>query len=730
QNLGPFSLSGLAGVLDQPGSYVVAAGKSNNPNSFVPLASMQNLSNVSGAFTQVDLSGQPDGVYQLRLTVQDAQQNSATDNTLVSKGKFYYQGQMQNNQFPGGFVACVENPANGHVFAASHPSTLVEFDAQGSVISSYALPGDIGGLALDSQTLYVSLQDLGTVERFAIPSGLVVDGAPIGGQNPLVSAGPDITGLSFPDSMAVSNGQLYVADDGSSSVHVFNTATLAENPVSNLGQNYLSDAFDVAVDAAAGLVYVVDDNRVVIFNQATGLYLREFPTEDLTDAVLDPSTGILYAGDWTREAVAAYDPASGAFLGSTEGGGYAEGQFYGPTGLRLTQAGLLLAGDSGENRVQLFKPLVPRPQVQLQAPLLSLQDSGPFSVNGLVQAGFNPLYPNDAVAQWSVSVGKSGDPASFSAPAITGGGNASGALGTLDLSSYPDGVYDARLKAVTQDGLPFTSDTFVSKGKFRFQSKIQDEFMYGSVACVETAPGGDLLIAQKNDATLVETDPQGRFIRQHNLNQTSADALAVDNGNLYAVSVQDGTLTRYSLPASQGQGMGPSTGQISGLNGPNGVVVSSGVVYVLENGGDTYVPDVRAYQEGSLAELPQSPYGATYFYSGYGTHNVEDLAVDPAAGELYVATDQGVTVFDLASGQIRRSYVVNGDFIDSIAWDAARGLLFATDLVMNSVLALDPQTGKVLGQTENSSVEASPAEGAFNSPYNVRENAAGLLMVS
>ncbi|HTA17116.1 MAG TPA: hypothetical protein VK786_05165, partial [bacterium] len=159
QNLGPFSLSGLAGVLDQPGSYVVAAGKSNNPNSFVPLASMQNLSNVSGAFTQVDLSGQPDGVYQLRLTVQDAQQNSATDNTLVSKGKFYYQGQMQNNQFPGGFVACVENPANGHVFAASHPSTLVEFDAQGSVISSYALPGDIGGLALDSQTLYVSLQD-------------------------------------------------------------------------------------------------------------------------------------------------------------------------------------------------------------------------------------------------------------------------------------------------------------------------------------------------------------------------------------------------------------------------------------------------------------------------------------------------------------------------------------------------------------------------------------------
>ncbi|HTA16161.1 MAG TPA: hypothetical protein VK786_00260, partial [bacterium] len=512
-----------------------------------------------------------------------------------------------------------------------------------------------------------------------------------------------------------------MVDNGAATVRAFDTASLAESPVSNYGLGYVNQAEDAAVDTRNAALYVADTNRVVKFSLATGVVEGEYPGLNFNDIVMDPARDILYGTNWNSSAVDAVDAHDGAFLGQTEGPGASEGQFLQPFGLRFTQAGLLMVGDGQQDRLELLQPIVPEPKVCLTSPLLSLQDSGAFSVSGRVEGDASvPLYPNDNVTSWSLSLGKSAVPSSFGAPALSGSGPINGALGQLDLSTQPDGVYDAVLSAETQDGLTFTANTFVSKGQFRFQASLgSPEFLSsGAAVAVEMSPGGDFLVAQPGSGTLVELDPTGLFIRLHETGLDSVDGLAVSGSTLYASSVADGVVEAYPLPATQGQGLGAPTASVGGLDMPAGLAAQGGTLYVAEYGAH----DVRSYQLPGLTPSQQSPYGAAYLGLDY---DVYDVAVNPVAGELYVVGDDDIVVFDLASGAWLRELAPGVGILNSLVYDAASGLIFASG-AGGALYAIDPAAGGVLAQTEGQGT----SEGQFIDPEGLRETAAGLLVAA
>jgi tripartite motif-containing protein 71 len=171
-------------------------------------------------------------------------------------------------------------------------------------------------------------------------------------------------GIGWNDSagLAVANDRIYVADQYSHRVIVFNTADgqLLES-IGSYGTTG-TRTFGLAIDAS-GHLFLADRNSgkirkldpnyetVVVFG---GLGTSDGEFEALTDLAVSPDGQRVYAIDESRHRVQIFDAQSGAFLGKFGSNGSGNGQFRFPAGLAVGANGRVYVSDRDNHRVQIF----------------------------------------------------------------------------------------------------------------------------------------------------------------------------------------------------------------------------------------------------------------------------------------------------------------------------------------------------------------------------------------
>ncbi|HXB97030.1 MAG TPA: hypothetical protein VNZ54_03200, partial [bacterium] len=567
----------------------------------------------------------------------------------------------------------------------------------------HPLPLDsIDGLACDGTYLYAASAVDGKVCRVALPAA---PGAPLG------PAHGGITGLNAPRGLTVSGGALYVAESGAQDVRAFALADLSESPVSHYGAGYLDQGYtyDVSVDPAADELYAPDGTRVVVYQLSTGQYLREFGGAGPVVTGLVKSNGVLYLFEQTTDLLEAVDPAQGAVLGRLQGSGGLEGQFSSPAGLRLDAAGCLMAGDALVPRVQLFQPVVPKPTVSIATPRLALLNGAPMPLVGTVQVDALPAVPSAALAGFTVTLGKPVPPRG-QGPAVIGGGTVdvlNNTLAPLDVTGLANGVYQVNLAATDKQGLAYGDQTFLSKGKYRFQAAYHSpELSSGTYALsVENPSNQHLFIALNAGAgpsatqTILELRGDGRWVGQSQVNLPQASqpvGLACDGSSLYLLtdpgSSGGGQLLRYPLPTADGGPLGALADQASGLESPTGLAINQGKVYVAA------LAALEVYDASNLGTAP------TELCLGYLQDGGADgVAVDPSAAELYVGDRERVVVFGLDGSYHRQFNLRLPSTINALAVDNAKGILYVNTQEQawpSAYDAFSPTAGTFLGATE------------------------------
>ena len=598
---------------------------------------------------------------------------------------------------------------------------------------------DIYGLAAANGYLFAAKASAGTVTEYQ----LGLSGTTQVGQ---------LTGLNSPEGMVVSGGKLYVAETGLSQVRVFDANTLVEQPESGIGKGYLSgQAYvnDVSVDAVGQEIYVTNGTQVVVYG-LDGIYHRAIAVTRETTQICFRA-GVLYVGgrnaiynyEWTYGHIQAVDPLSGTVLGSEDSAAQTTdviGNWVLPNSIRFTSGGLMLRGDLSLPRVEIYQPIISSSYYQsamsIVGPLMSLQNNGPFAVNGTVNV-YN-------IASWMLQLGKTNSLTGIFNPLLTvasGVSNTSGALGSVDLTQMPDGVYSLRLTATNTSGANIVTSTAVSKGEWQYTGMLTGiSPANGYVVAAEYPKIGHDYIAAAPiwggdyKAHILELNQNGQYVAENTYSDFNVlRGLAVDGDNLIVSGMEnDGGSNSYmsgngrafvrsfNLASADGQGLGALTSEYDGMSSPTGLVAVNGVVYVAEFSANKIVE----LPENNLAAGPIGTIQSIYLSADWSM----DIAVDrvPGSEELYVGNGQGVVVFDL-QGTFHRQFSWNFT-VGGLWFDTSTGILYVVDVTNQQVVAYNGQTGACLGRTETRQ-DSTQLDGQFTQPTYLKLNSAGSLMV-
>jgi DNA-binding beta-propeller fold protein YncE len=172
--------------------------------------------------------------------------------------------------------------------------------------------------------------------------------------------------FNFPLGIGIDdNNRIYVADSGNRRVQIFTPdgAVLSQFSTDiDRAQNRASDPTDVAVNAAAGRCYVVDNDnhRVIIFDLQSlqflsseglmGMEKREFRYPFMLDR---DAGGNLYVVEVINTRVKVLDP-DGGYITNIGSFGVEPGQFYRPKGVAVDPAGRVFVSDSYLGVIQVF----------------------------------------------------------------------------------------------------------------------------------------------------------------------------------------------------------------------------------------------------------------------------------------------------------------------------------------------------------------------------------------
>jgi sugar lactone lactonase YvrE len=525
-----------------------------------------------------------------------------------------------------------------------------------------------------------------------------------------------------------------------------------EQPESGIGKGYLSAqgwVDDVSVDAAGQEIYVANGTQVVVYG-LDGMYHRVIAVTRETSQVCFRA-GVLYVGgrnaiynyEWTYGHVQAVDPLSGTVLGTEDAASQTTniiGNWVLPNSIRFTSGGLMLRGDLSLPRVEVYQPNISSSYYQssmsIAGPLMSLQNNGPFAVNGTVNV-YN-------IASWMLQLGKTNSLTGIFNPLLTvasGVSNTSGALGSADLTQMPDGVYSLRLTATNTSGANIVTSTAVSKGEWQYTGMLTGiSPANGYVASAEYPKIGHDYIAAAPiwggdyKAHILELNQNGQYVAENTYSDFNVlRGLAVDGDNLIVSGMEnDGGSNSYmsgagrafvrsfNLASADGQGLGTLTPEYDGMSSPTGLVAVNGVVYVAEFSANKIVE----LPENNLAAGPIGTIQSIYLSADWSM----DIAVDrvPGSEELYVGNGQGVVVFDL-QGTFHRQFSWNFT-VGGLWFDTSTGILYVVDVTNQQVVAYNGQTGAFLGRTETRQ-DSTQLDGQFTQPTYLKQNSSGSLMV-
>jgi sugar lactone lactonase YvrE len=531
--------------------------------------------------------------------------------------------------------------ASGNIYATNACTNTITIYAAGSKgdAGPIAIIGgpntglsDPAGIALDSNlNIYVANAGAPGVSVYP-PLG---SSAGLLNEDPIATISGTNTGLIYPQGIAVdSSGNIYVADEGATSVYVYpalgsSTGPLNEAPTATISglDTGLSSPEGIALDSNLN-IYVADESASSVYvypplASSTGL-LNETPTATISGSdtglispygiALDSTTGNIYVADALATSVFVY-PALGKSVGLTNEvplvtiTGSKTGLSY-PQGIALDSSDDIYVADTSS--VLVYPAGSKGNAAPSSATISTTMTTGLGWPQGIALDSSGKIYVADdgpgASGPGSVFVYPAGSKAN-AAPTATISGTNTGL-------SYPQGI------ALDSSSNIYVADEgAVSVFVYSAGSK-------GNVAPTTTISGSN---------TELDT-PEGIVV------DSSLNIYVADDGD----GSCDGTESVYVYPLGSNGNAAPSatiSGGNTGLCYPYGIALdSSGNIYVADEG----AASVFVYPP--LASLPKQPNYpnvtpiATISGNNTGLSGPYGIALD-SSGNIYVADFSANSVF-------------------------------------------------------------------------------------
>jgi DNA-binding beta-propeller fold protein YncE len=281
--------------------------------------------------------------------------------------------------------------SEGHIWVADLGGNRVEkFSSTGTFLASYSPDSMLepAGIAFSAATgnVYVTNRGRDRVDQISTSGTLVRS---FGGE------GSELSKLNHPNQVAIdTHGDVWVADTTNKRVNEYSASgTYLGGFATNHGYSEPWQA-PVGVAECAGMIYVSDEteNNVQEF-KLSGEFVARFGTTGTgtghfvkpQQIACDPAGGDIYVVDSHNNRVEEFN-ASGTFLdtfGTTTGEGGLS-----PVGVAVNSNGTVDVGDSGNNRISVWKASystnnpVPTPPTLTENPVSTIEYNVPLSGSG------------------------------------------------------------------------------------------------------------------------------------------------------------------------------------------------------------------------------------------------------------------------------------------------------------------------------------------------------------
>jgi len=527
----------------------------------------------------------------------------------------------------------VATDASGNIYATNTCNNTVTIYAKGSkgdaaptaVIggSNTGLTYPIGIAVDSSRNIYVTDHSSSSVTVYpplGSSTGLL-------NEAPLATIGGSITGLISPAGIALdSGGKIYVADNGATSVFVYqvlgsSTGPLNEAPIATISGSItgLKSPQGVAVDSTVGDIYVADNGAASVFvysalGSSTGL-LNEAPIAKISGSITglkDPagvavdSSRNIYAADLSADSVFVYSSGSNGNVAPVATISGSNTGLLGPVGIALDSTGKIYVADSNADSVYVYSALGSSTGLLNEDPSVAISTTmttGLSAPQGITLDSSGKIYAADdgpfGDGPGSVFVYAAGSNAN-AAPIATISGSVTGLI-------EPEGIaLDSSRKIYVTDE---SADSVYVYSALGSRTGVLNE------APIDTITGPDTgLLA-----------PAG---------------IAVDSsGKIYVTD--DGAVSVIVYPAGSNGDEVPTdtiSGGSTGLTTPIGVAVDSkDKIYVADEG----AANVFVYSSGSTGDVAPI---ATIGGSSTGLIAPYGIEVD-SGGNIYVADAGAASVF-------------------------------------------------------------------------------------
>jgi sugar lactone lactonase YvrE len=465
-----------------------------NPNlAPTPTPVDSGVATVASRTATPDISSLPDGVYHLSLVAQGGAGTPVySDDSYFSKGCLQYLGNACLEPFSAATGCAAEQPdgQGGIITVVASGTNLVRYDGTGKILS--ILP-DPNGQQVRAMTVTKdgNLWATDSSKIFEVsPQGTVL-------ANSLAAASTIAMAQRL-------DGKVYLLNAGGG-FYLFDPSSPSSLP--SIGSSASTPFSGLAMASGGNFMFLFTVAGVQKFGVGlpAGISIvRSFTLPGHTSYVglASDGQGTFFTTDSVSKQVVAFDEF-GQILCQLGTAGTDAGQFSGMGAVSFGNSGTLYVAESAApRRVEKFLFHTP---LQIQTPILSLQNSGPFFASGVMNdpgvQGYNLSFFSEIRPTVTPQILASGSAPSFSnkTPNPVGG--------SVNTTGLVDGIYKLSLNATTT-ALAIGNSTYVSKGMFQYKGSI---YTGGDVGGMAEGTDGSIYLAGPNG--ILKYDSSGNFLK-------------------------------------------------------------------------------------------------------------------------------------------------------------------------------------------------------------------------